>query len=128
MDINKLMLGLQHLGLPTNDIEQTILFYQKLGFSIAYETVNNGTKVAFLKLQNIVIETYENNRAAMQNGAWDHLAIDVSDIEEAYQFAKENAFHICEDEIQELPFWDNGVRYFNIKGPNAETVEFSQFL
>ena len=24
--------GFQHLGLPTNDIEKTIAFYEKLGF------------------------------------------------------------------------------------------------
>lgn len=33
-----------------------------------------------------------------------------------------------QDEIHFLPFWDNGVRFFTIKGPNEEKIEFSQFL
>ena len=33
-----------------------------------------------------------------------------------------------EDAIQFLPFWENGVRFFNLLGPNGETVEFSQRL
>ena len=27
--------GMQHIGLPTNDIEQTIDFYKTLGFEVA---------------------------------------------------------------------------------------------
>ena len=33
-----------------------------------------------------------------------------------------------QDEIHFLPFWDKGVRFFTIKGPNEEKIEFSQFL
>ena len=31
-------------------------------------------------------------------------------------------------EIHFLPFWDNGVHFFTIEGPNKEKVEFSQYL
>ena len=27
-----------------------------------------------------------------------------------------------------LPFWENGVKFFTIEGPNKEKVEFSQYL
>ena len=52
------MNGVQHVGVPTNDIETTIKFYEALGFKIAFQTVNEATneKVAFLKLGNLVIE------------------------------------------------------------------------
>lgn len=74
---------LQHIGIPTNDIEKTISFYGKLGFEAAFQTVNQAAdeKVAFLKNQNIVIETYENKKAAMAGGAVDHIALDVTDVE-----------------------------------------------
>lgn len=32
--------GLQHIGIPTNDIEKTTAFYHELGFETAFETVN----------------------------------------------------------------------------------------
>ena len=73
--------GIQHVGIPTNDIEATIEFYGKLGFEVALQTVNEeaNEKVAFLKLNNLVIETYENKAAKMESGAIDHVAIDVKD-------------------------------------------------
>ena len=79
--------GIQHVGIPTNDIEATIEFYGKLGFEVALQTVNEeaNEKVAFLKLNNLVIETYENKAAKMESGAIDHVAIDVKDIEKVYE-------------------------------------------
>ena len=79
--------GIQHVGIPTNDIEATIEFYGKLGFEVALQTVNEeaNEKVSFLKLNNLVIETYENKAAKMESGAIDHVAIDVKDIEKVYE-------------------------------------------
>lgn len=120
--------GLQHIGLPTNDIEKTIAFYETLGFEIAYRTVNNGEQVAFLKNGTCCVETYQNGQAKGFDGSIDHIALDVTDVEQAWKEAKEAGLDIIESEIQALPFWDNGVRYFNVYGPNHEKVEFSQML
>ena len=38
--------GLQHIGMPTNDIERTIRFYEALGFEVAFRTDNKGEEVA----------------------------------------------------------------------------------
>ena len=38
------------------------------------------------------------------------------------------ANHLCADEVHFLPFWENGVKFFTIEGPNKEKVEFSQYL
>ena len=85
-------------------------------------------KVAFLKLETLVIETYENKAAKMESGAIDHVAINVKDIEEVYQYIKAEKMNTTKDTIHFLPFWDNGVRFFTIEGPNKEKVEFSQYL
>ena len=61
--------GIQHIGIPTKDMEATKAFFAKLGFEPAFETVNEGAKVAFLKLENLVIETYESDEATMKAGA-----------------------------------------------------------
>ena len=83
MTLSENFRGLQHIGIPTNDIEQTISFYSKLGFEIALRTVNQDAveQVAFLKLGNLMIETYENNAAALCIGAINHIAIDVNSID-----------------------------------------------
>ena len=53
MNLKDQMNGVQHVGVPTNDIETTIKFYEALGFKIAFQTVNEAAneKVAFLKQQ-----------------------------------------------------------------------------
>lgn len=92
MDLTTYSTGIQHIGIPTNDIETTIAFYHKLGFETAFETVNEeaNERVAFLKLGTLVIETYENKSAKLESGAIDHVAIDVKNIEEIYDYINEN--------------------------------------
>ena len=122
--------GIQHVGIPTNDIETTVEFYRRLGFEVALQTVNEeaNEKVAFLKLNNLVIETYENKAAKMESGAIDHVAIDVKDIEKVYELINQADLNTTRDIIHFLPFWENGVRFFTIEGPNKEKIEFSQYL
>ena len=130
MNLQTYTTGIQHIGIPTNDIEKTIEFYNNLGFEIALQTINEEAdeKVAFLKLKTLVIETYENRQAKLANGAIDHVAINVKDIEEVYHYIEENQMNTTNDEIHFLPFWENGVRFFTIEGPNKEKVEFGQYL
>ena len=122
--------GLQHIGIPTNDIEATKAFYISLGFEVAYETLNENAneKVSFLKRGDIIIEVYENHRANKITGAIDHICFKVANIELVFQDIKLGGFELADDEIQFLPFWENGVKFFNIYGPNKEKVEFLQLL
>ncbi len=130
MDLKNYSTGIQHIGIPTNDIKKTIAFYKELGFETALQTINKEAdeKVAFLKLKTLVIETYENKAAKFESGAIDHVAIDVNDIEEVYQYISEKKLNTTNDTIHFLPFWKNGVRFFTIEGPNMEKIEFSQYL
>lgn len=123
-------LGLQHVGLPTNDLKATIAFYEGLGFETVYQVKNEaaGEDVAFLRLKNLTIEAYENGRAAMQSGAIDHIAIDVDDVEAAYRLAQEQGYQIVSNGVEFLPFWQKGVKFFILLGPNQERVEFNQYL
>ena len=38
MDLKNYSTGVQHIGIPTNDIDKTVDFYHKLGFETAFET------------------------------------------------------------------------------------------
>lgn len=125
-----LITGLQHIGIPTDDMEKTVAFYRILGFETALQTVNHaaGEKVAFLRMGDITLEVYENKKAAMVPGALDHIALNVTDIEKAFQMAKEQGLFMLDTKIQYLPFWEKGVKFFTVLGPNKEKVEFSQYL
>ena len=126
MAFRKIATGLQHIGVPTNDIEKTIAFYTALGFEVAHRTVNNGEQVAFLRLGDLTIETYQNGKAVGQAGAVDHIAVNVTDVLEARRIADEMKLNVIEE--GRLPFWENGVQYFTVTGPNNEKIEFNQYL
>ena len=124
------IVGAAHIGLPTNDLEKTIAFYESLGFEVILRTYNERAKekVAFLQIRNYCIETFENGQAALADGAYQHVALDVEDIEAMYQQICADHFEVITDGIEELPFWENGVKFFMIKGPNEERIEFCQKL
>lgn len=130
MELTENVTGVQHIGLPTGDLEKTVAFYQSLGFSLALRT---GAKpgrndVCFMKLKNLCMEIYAVENPARKIGAIDHIALDVRDIESAFATAKKLGLHLLDQEICFLPFWKNGVRFFTILGPNEEKIEFSQML
>jgi catechol 2,3-dioxygenase-like lactoylglutathione lyase family enzyme len=126
MAFSKIATGLQHIGIPTNDLNKTIDFYKSLGFELAHRTANGDEQVAFLQLGNLMIETYQNFKAALVNGAVDHIAINVTDVDEARRIADSIGLEVIEE--GQLPFWENGVKYFTILGPNREKLEFNQYL
>ena len=116
--------GIQHLGLPTEDIKKTVDFYHGLGF----ETIWNSETVYFLQLGTLVIETYQVDEAVKKAGAIDHVALNVKDVEAAWRDAQSCGYETEDSEINFLPFFEKGVRFFTIIGPNREKVEFNQFL
>lgn len=129
MDIKDFTTGVQHIGIPTDDIEKTIEFYHALGFETALRTINGTEEVAFFQLHNLTIETYQNRQAKMEYGAIDHIAIDVKDIENLFNVVKEaGSFKMLDRQVNSLPFWNNGVKFFTIEGPNREKIEFCEKL
>ena len=143
MEIKDFTIGVQHIGIPTNDIKKTIEFFQLLGFDIAFRTINGPEEVAFLQLHNLVIETYQNHQAKMEYGAIDHIAIDVKNIDALFEEVKAKAieaekvatekqatsfFRMLDTQVNGLSFWEKGVKFFTIEGPNKEKIEFCERL
>lgn len=128
MDIKQNITGLDHVGLPTDDIERTIAFYACLGFEVARRADNAGEQAAFLGKDGFVIETYQNGQATRCAGAVDHIALSVRDIDAAYEACRAQGMPMAQDEIRFLPFWERGVRFFILEGPNGEKVELIQKL
>ncbi|MFW5889335.1 MAG: VOC family protein [Bacillota bacterium] len=128
--LKNLVTGIQHVGIPTTDITKTVSFYQSLGFDLAFSVSDEegNLNVAFLKLKNLIIETYQEGTGLSQTGSINHIAIDVNDVKKVFRKINEKDYEILDEKINFLPFWENGVRFFTIKGPNNEQIEFSEML
>ena len=129
MALGNLCTGIQHLGIPTGNLEETKKFYEGLGFQTVYETCieEKNQHVAFIQLNNLMVEAYE-EVPALCDGAVNHMALDCTDIQAAYEEAVEEGRTILSDGIESLGFWENGVKFFIIEGPNKERIEFCQRL
>ncbi len=130
--------GPQHLGIPVTDIARSQAFYGRLGFKEAMraELPEGGetVKVAMMELNGFVIELYQlagkdqPGIRSRKDGHIDHIAMDVRDIGKAFAELKAAGLTILEKEPVFLPFWEKGVQYFNVLGPDGERVEFAERL
>lgn len=128
MNLKNYATGIQHIGIPTNDILATVAFYESLGFSLAFSANNQGEEVRFLQLGDLMIEAYQNGNATLVTGAIDHIAINVTNIDALFEEIKAAGHVMLDQQVNSLPFWENGVRFFTILGPNKEKIEFCQRL
>jgi lactoylglutathione lyase len=119
-------------------MEISIPFYERLGFENVMESPFEfdggfGTCV-MMKNNEVIVELYqmpEKQLAEIKQrkvGHIDHFAIDVKDVDYAFEALKKAGFDIIEQEPTFLAFWKNGTRFFNVKGPNGEIIEFNQIL
>lgn len=53
---------------------------------------------------------------------------EAKDVEKVHELVTAAGLNTTNDEVHFLPFWENGVKFFTIEGPNKEKVEFSQYL
>lgn len=121
--------GLQHIGLPVEDYGKACDFYKLLGFENIYETSQpNGLKVGFFRLGNLEMEIYEAPATAQKTGSIDHIALDCKNIGKLFDEAKANGLEIVSNGIEDLPYWDKGIRFFHVLGPAGEKVEFCEKL
>lgn len=129
MGISKYLNGVQHVGIPTTDLEGTIKYYAQLGFETAGIFPNGESRCAFLRLGNLTLEVWTVEETPGTTGAINHFALDTDDIEHAFEEAKKLELNFVEGSIQHIPtFWNQGIKYFNVLGPNGETIEFCQIL
>jgi len=130
--------GIQHLGIPVTNLEQSVSFYNKLGFNrvlAAQVPEPSGIiQVAMMKRDNVIVELYQLTGEELEelrsrsDGHIDHVAFDVKDIDLAFSEIEAAGFETIEDSPVFLDFWDNGCKYFAIRGPDGEKLEFNQIL
>jgi lactoylglutathione lyase len=131
--------GLQHIGLPVTDLERSKAFYTQLGFVEAMRTnlprLPEPIQVAMMQHEGLTVELYQLEEKERQeiakrsDGHIDHIAFDVIDIEQAHNEIRATGLEILEEDAPVfLPFWEHGVKYFTIRGPDGEKIEFNQIL
>jgi catechol 2,3-dioxygenase-like lactoylglutathione lyase family enzyme len=136
--INLKINAIQHIGIPVTNLGASQLFYSRLGFSNVMEAPfndNGGTGTCvMMQRDNMIMELYQLPEAGLaqirsrSNGHVDHVAFDVSDIDETFKVISDAGFNVLEPQPVFLQFWKNGCKYFNITGPDGERLEFNQVL
>lgn len=119
--------GLKHIGIPTETIDDSLVFFKKLGFEVALETNIGDTEIVMMEKGNLVLEFYS-VKSPMQEGIIDHIALDVDDIHKAFEDAQAMKLQVVEGRPIQLPCWENGVIFFNILGPDNVKIELNQKL
>jgi len=131
--------GIQHLAIFVTDINRSRSFYEQFGFK---EKLSNEipmdpepVKLLFLELNGLTLELVElpgemrKQVAAREDGHIDHVALNVKDIGKAHEDLAAAGINALEEDAPVfLPLWENGTKYFTVRGPDGEKVEFSQIL
>lgn len=117
--------GVEHIGIKTINIEEGIQFYTRvLGFEFLYRVKPGHVELAFLRLGETVIELVEMKEGdQFEDGVVNHLALNVSDIEKAVEWLKENQVTLLQDKPASL---GDGRYNFFFRGPSGEKLELYQ--
>ena len=94
----------QHIGIPAHNLEISIPFYERLGFENVMESPfefdgGYGTCV-MMKNHEVIVELYQMPEKQLseikqrKNGHVDHFAIDVSDVDSAFDTLKKAGFEV----------------------------------
>ena len=128
VDIREFSSGIQHVGIPSSDIQKTIDFYTGLGFTLVSRKDIGGRDFAFLQLGTLMVEAIPNDSPCMEAGAIDHICLDAKTINVLFNQLKEAGYQLLNDELVDFDAWENGTKLFFIMGPNNEKIEFCEIL
>ena len=130
--------GLQHIGIPVTDIAVSQAFYHRFGFASIMQRQVDATEgrvsAVMMRRAGVVLELYQlpaEQLAAIRqrtDGVIDHIAFAVDDIDRAWSELQAAGETLLEAAPVHLDFWRSGCRYFAIRGPDGEKLEFNQIL
>lgn len=123
--------GVAHIGLYIKDVEASKKFYTEiLGFNVICEfTSLEGNKMAFVKSGNLIIELIQHvHWMDRRDGLYDHIAMEVDNIEEAYENLKEKGIRFEGEIYYDSLVFEKGVKYVAFRGIDGEHLELYQTL
>jgi catechol 2,3-dioxygenase-like lactoylglutathione lyase family enzyme len=128
--------GLQHIGIPACNLDESVAFYETLGFTVVHrkKTKHGETpvEVAFIKLDDLVIELFQLEGVLLdeikqrQKGHIDHFAINVKSVDKLFEKMQASELTLLDNELQTIDIYEKGVTFFSILGPNKEVIEFNE--
>jgi catechol 2,3-dioxygenase-like lactoylglutathione lyase family enzyme len=130
--------GWSHLGIPVTEIEKSKAFYRQFGFQEIMHAEIPGdagaVKAVMIQQEDFIIELYQlvgdelAEIGTRKDGHIDHIALNVVEIEKAYADLQAVGMTLIEDAPVCIDFWDRGSKYFNLRGPDGEKIEFNQII
>ena len=123
--------GVAHIGLYIKDVERSKKFYTEvLGFETICEFVSlEGNRMAFVKSGNLIIELIQHKvRMDRRDGLFDHIAMEVEDIEQTSKQLKAIGTTFESDIYFDDLVFERGVKYQAFRGPDGEHLEIYQTL
>lgn len=133
--MDKINLGLAHVGLFVRDLEVSKKFYcEKLDFSVIHENTLDDKegviRIAFIQAHDCVIELIQLPQYTKRSdGLFDHLAFKVKNIEEVVEKLKSKGIDFETQDILFAPhFFSRGDKWIIFRGPDQERLEFSEIL
>ena len=116
------IIGLSHIGIFVKNIDVSIDFYKRLGFSLDNEESPH-VRLAFMSAGTCLIELIEQKDNQRSAGVVDHVAMEVDDVEAAVARANANGINIDASKIASVPIM-GGIRHVFFAGPDDERLEF----
>ena len=117
---------IDHIGIASVCPEEDVKFYTEvMGFRIigqfgpCYFIQNGATTYEIFPGRNL---------PEGAKGKVDHVSYISCDVDADYAYALEQGYEIATNGIETVPFWANGCRYFKLRTPGGEQVEFNQIL
>ena len=118
--------GLAHIGVFVKDIDKSIDYYKRLGFTLDKEE-QPSIRIAFLSAGNCLIELVEQKELPpRQAGVVDHIAMVVDNIDEAIENAKANGIDVDASQVNSMDIL-GGIKNVFFEGPDGERLEFFEY-
>ena len=118
--------GLAHIGIFVRDMDKSIDFYKRLGFTPDAEE-KPSIRLAFMSAGTCLIELVEKNDIPKRDaGVVDHIAMEVDDIHAAIANAIAQGINIDPAGISEMPLL-GGIKNVFFEGPDGERLEFFEY-
>lgn len=128
--------GWSHLAIKVRDLEKSVAFYESLGFRKCadgyLDTPDGRLIIGFVELNGFQIEIIQVTSSLVSEleqkgpGHIDHIALDVTDVKEAFVSCKKEGYKLLTPVVKELSFFEHGIKYILIEGPDGEILEFNQ--
>ena len=140
---NEFFTGYSHIGVYVTDLEEAIKFYREVLFfdqQFQLENGSDGLKIAFLKLENCIVELLEPPtgretllpKEKVVEGAKstiNHFAVLVNDIYKSKEHVESFGYVFEDRGVYDVPSFgrpDLDLKVAFFRGPNGERIELFQ--